>query len=412
MTCNNSTFSSNVSFIDGDNGGTRLLTLISNSSCYGGVTAGDVIHYDALNGVYVKSKADNPPNSEVFGIVESVNLDESKNVVIYGSINLPSSAIEDIPAGSTGAGGGSDIYFLSPDNEGKIRNTIPTELTHIVKPIYQVAPHGNGSYTGIVMNYIGYKVPSEITVFTPQNRSTPVGTVEYVLNGVGAPVINTENYVVTDGSETHRNNYDGKYNTFKNKYPKFAKRYVFKFEPISVTWYGTVFPMWDPTTISEGTQVYIHSMLDQEENPLSPTIIRSRKLFETSVMTLSQTPTYSYIVGSEYFLIKNPEYYGIGGIRITSIEEDDTLLTLPYIDETLKLFDKTDQDNIVISNNLDSSWITTLIKVKNSANVNSLRSLQTNELNTNNFNIDNQDLITLINNLETRILTAEQEINK
>ena len=135
---------------------------IPDSKCAVGVTYGSVIRYDPEanfnTGLYKLSTANNIQSSEVVGIVESINTDNSKNVVIYGSINLPNSSIENAIVGSSGGSGGADIYFLSSTTSGKLNNLPPTELTHVVKPIYQTAPHGNGSYTGVVMNYIGYKI--------------------------------------------------------------------------------------------------------------------------------------------------------------------------------------------------------------------------------------------------------------
>lgn len=412
MTCNNSTFSSNTFFIDGDDGGTRLLVQIADASCTGGVTAGDVIHYDALTTFYVKSKADNPPNSEVFGVVESVNPDASKNVVLYGSINLPSSAIQDIPVGSTGAGGGADIYFLSPDNAGKLRNTIPTELTQIVKPIYQVAPHGNGSYTGIVMNYIGYKVPSDIVVYTPPNRSTPVGAIEYYMSGIISPQVGS-NYVSGD-NPSPTNNINNQYTTFKNKYPKMGKKYYVNFEPVPFTHIGTFYPMWDPLSVPDDTPVYIHDLNGNEQNPLTRIVEMSKKRFEIGgdMGPTDPAPTTSLVVGQQYFFIKNPEFYGIGGFIVTSIEEADDRVFFPYIENTLRLFEKRDQDDVVISNTQDINYLSPIIKVKNSTNVNTLRILRTDELNTQSFNINNQNLIKVLNDLENRIAVAEQEINK
>jgi hypothetical protein len=163
MSCNNS---SNINltktYITITQGGSRLMVNIPDSKCATGVTYGSVIRYDPtanLNtGQYKLSNASSIVTSEVVGIVESINTDSSKNVVIYGSINLPASAIENIPTGYDGGSGGSDIYFLSPTSSGKVRNSAPSNLDHVVKPLYQKAPHGNGSYTGIVMNYIGYKI--------------------------------------------------------------------------------------------------------------------------------------------------------------------------------------------------------------------------------------------------------------
>jgi hypothetical protein len=163
MTCNNS---SNINlvktFVSVTNGGSRLMINIPDSKCATGITYGSVIRYDPTAnsniGQYRLSNASTILTSEVIGIVESINTDKSKNVVVYGSVNLPASAIEDIPIGFDGGSGGSDVYFLSPTSSGKLRNSAPDDINHVVKAVYQKAPHGNGSYTGIVVNYVGYKI--------------------------------------------------------------------------------------------------------------------------------------------------------------------------------------------------------------------------------------------------------------
>jgi hypothetical protein len=420
MTCNNSTFSSSTTFINGDNGGTRLLVQISDASCTGGVTAGDVIHYDAINLVYKKSQADNPPNSEVFGIVESVNIDGSKNIVIYGSINLPTSAIEDIPVGSTGAGGGSDIYFLSPDTAGKVRNTIPNELTQIVKPIYQVAPHGDGTYTGIVMNYIGYKVPSDITVFSSPDTSTPVGTIEYFMKGIRPPTV-SENYITTDYSTLTLPNTSNQYSQYKQKYGTlFGKTFSWKFTPVATIFDGISYPTWNPSDWSDPTFLFgiyknnSNSYIQERSIDMTNRIINFEELIYDYNATSPSNGLASQInVGDVYFLLKvqNGGWPIVGGIQFTELVNTENI-TIPGINSTLKLFQKTDQDGNTISQNLDDSWLYSIIKLKNNASVNTIRSLQTETVNTSNFTIDNQDLLTLINNLESRIATAEQEINK
>jgi hypothetical protein len=163
MTCNNS---SNINvrktYVTVTNGGSRLMINIPDSKCATGVTGGSVIRYDPEanfnTGLYKLSTANTVESAEVVGIIESINTDKSKNVVIYGSINLPSSSVDNPVVGPSGGSGGADIYFLSSTTSGKVTNIAPTDLSHVVKPIYQTAPHGNGSYTGVVMNYIGYKI--------------------------------------------------------------------------------------------------------------------------------------------------------------------------------------------------------------------------------------------------------------
>ena len=117
-----------------------------------GVSAGNAIYYDVASGKYKQSKADNPATAEVFGIVESIDGSSNLNVVLYGSIGL--TGFINI---SDGGSGGHDVYFLSGVTAGKLQSLAPTDPNHIVKPVYQTAPHGN--YTGVVVNYIGYRVP-------------------------------------------------------------------------------------------------------------------------------------------------------------------------------------------------------------------------------------------------------------
>ena len=118
-------------------------------------TAGDVIRYDVVTSSYTKSCANTAPNSEVFGVIETIE-DFTLNVVIYGSINYPSEKL----VNSTGTNfGGNDIYFLSSSTPGKLENIPPTTVGYIIKPIYQVGPHTsitNKNATGIIVNYLGY----------------------------------------------------------------------------------------------------------------------------------------------------------------------------------------------------------------------------------------------------------------
>lgn len=133
----------------------RIITKIQSNEYTAGITVGDVIHYDTVANEYIKSRANSPQNSEVFGIVESVNSDLSLNVVTNGSITIPSSKLINVSGSSNG--GGNDIYFLSGTSAGLLQNCGPTFSSMIIKPIYQIAPHGQ--FTGIVRNYLGYLKP-------------------------------------------------------------------------------------------------------------------------------------------------------------------------------------------------------------------------------------------------------------
>jgi len=134
-------------------GGNRLMVQIASAQIAPpGLSAGDVIFYSGASAYYKRSKADDPATAEVFGIVETVDVSGNANVVLYGSIGLTGFIDVD-----DGGAGGHDIYFLSGNTAGKLESLAPTIQDHIVKPVYQVAPHGN--FTGTVVNYIGYKVP-------------------------------------------------------------------------------------------------------------------------------------------------------------------------------------------------------------------------------------------------------------
>lgn len=184
MTCSSSSnIKSTTTFVNITQGGSRLMMTVMDGAYALGITAGDVIRYKVPStSQYVKSIASALDTSEVVGIVESKSSD-NLNVVIYGSINLPASAIESSDADTTVDGGGNDVYFLSATTAGKVRVTAPIGTSDIIKPIYQVAPHGNGSYTGIVMNYIGYRVGGDIQAFLQGGYDGGVGTVSSVLSG-------------------------------------------------------------------------------------------------------------------------------------------------------------------------------------------------------------------------------------
>lgn len=153
---NSSNISSSLSAINVSQGGSRLIVAVPYSS---GLTLGDVIRYDVPTSGFTASRANNAPNSEVFGVIENYDSSINKfNVVIYGSISLNSSRFADM--GSAGGCGGNDIYFLSGTTAGILQNLAPTNLDHIIKPVYQAAPHG--SYSGVIINYLGYRIGGEV----------------------------------------------------------------------------------------------------------------------------------------------------------------------------------------------------------------------------------------------------------
>jgi hypothetical protein len=149
----------------------RIIVSIPSNKYDTGITGGDVIFFNNLlgpvNGNYRKSKADSPTTAEVFGIVESVELNGDLNVVISGSINLPTLNIFNTNNTSLNLGS-NDVYFLSGQTAGALENYPPTTENYIIKPIYLNAPHG--SFTGLVRNYLGYKNQPEYS--TDQILST------------------------------------------------------------------------------------------------------------------------------------------------------------------------------------------------------------------------------------------------
>jgi|LauGreDrversion4_2_1035121.scaffolds.fasta_scaffold27394_3 hypothetical protein len=145
--------SNTVVSLSSDNGNRIIIQLDNSVIGSPGFSAGDAIHYSGICGCYKRSRADDPATAEVFGVVESLDISGIANVVLYGSIGL--TGYIDM---SDGGSGGHDVYFLSGLTAGKLQSLAPNTQDHIVKAVYQKAPHGN--FTGAVMNYIGYKVPS------------------------------------------------------------------------------------------------------------------------------------------------------------------------------------------------------------------------------------------------------------
>lgn len=175
--------------------GSRLVCTITNGNYTPGITAGDAIYYSIAGASYEKSKADDQVTAEVFGVVESYNSsDSSLTVVIAGSINLPESRLT--LSGENGASGGKDIFFLSGQTAGKLHDIAPTTIGHIVKPVYQVSPHG--SYTGIINNYIGYVVGNETTASVVGDYDGGAASFALFMNGASVP----DFYSPCDGETT------------------------------------------------------------------------------------------------------------------------------------------------------------------------------------------------------------------
>ncbi len=144
----------------------------------GGVTAGDVLRYNAIaynasteptGGKYVKANANSAGTSEVVGVVEDINVaDQIANIVIYGQVKYPTHRLYDsehidAAAGANGSAGGNDIYFLSGTTAGYLQNLAPSTPTYVAKPVLQMAADPNApDFNAIVANYIGYQIGGEI----------------------------------------------------------------------------------------------------------------------------------------------------------------------------------------------------------------------------------------------------------
>ena len=146
-----------------------------------GFTAGDVVRYDTLELLaggasnpsyqkYVKAKANVAEHSEVIGVIESFSGgatgNEQVNIVLHGQIEYPSAKLANMPYDPAttiaGASGGNDIYFLSEVTAGVLQNLAPSTVGTIAKPVLQAA--ADGTYTGHVINYIGYQIGGSVNV--------------------------------------------------------------------------------------------------------------------------------------------------------------------------------------------------------------------------------------------------------
>jgi len=137
--------------------GSRLIVQLTNQRAgflAPGLTAGDVIRFDQAVSGYTRASASSIPTSEVFGVIETVNLDGSLDVVTYGSVKYP---VDRLIFNDGYNFGGNDVFFLSDTDPGRLQNLPPSTVGFVVKPVYQVAPHGT-AFTGSIMNYVGYTV--------------------------------------------------------------------------------------------------------------------------------------------------------------------------------------------------------------------------------------------------------------
>lgn len=160
-------------------------TLISESTSYiksasrtiaeiptnSGFSAGNVVFYNITGSTWAKSSAAADNTSEVFGVIESTT-GLTATVVTHGSVNIPDTMLHDM--GSNGGSGGNDIWFLSGTTSGHMQNLAPTAVGNIVKPVYYAYPHefNGATFSGLVVNYIGYSVSSATSTTTTSTTTT------------------------------------------------------------------------------------------------------------------------------------------------------------------------------------------------------------------------------------------------
>lgn len=180
-------------------------TLISESTSYiksasrtiaeiptnSGFSAGNVVFYNITGSTWAKSSAAADNTSEVFGVIENTT-GLTATVVMHGSVNIPDTMLHDM--GSNGGSGGNDIWFLSGITSGHMQNLAPTAVGNIVKPVYYAYPHefDGTTFSGLVVNYIGYSV-SSATSTTTTSTTTAVGGI------FASPILMTDNTVNNDG---------------------------------------------------------------------------------------------------------------------------------------------------------------------------------------------------------------------
>jgi len=138
------------------------------------LSSGNVVFYNLTGTTWARSKSDAANTSEVFGIVESIG-GSTATIVTHGSINVPNSVLNIVGAGGAG---GNDIWFLSAATAGQLQNQAPTQAGSIVKPVYYAYPHeiSGVTFSGYLVNYIGYAVGASVAAQGSVAESTPSST--------------------------------------------------------------------------------------------------------------------------------------------------------------------------------------------------------------------------------------------
>lgn len=141
-----------------------------------GFSAGNVVFYNITGSTWAKSNAAANNTSEVFGVIESIS-GSTATIITHGSVNIPNTILHDM--GSAGGSGGNDIWFLSGVTSGDLQNLGPTTLGHIIKPVYYAYPHefSGATFSGLVVNYIGYSVSIGDSTSEPSVLTVPVNSI-------------------------------------------------------------------------------------------------------------------------------------------------------------------------------------------------------------------------------------------
>lgn len=141
------------------------------------ISVGDVIRYDPTTDTYLRAIANSEAGANIVGIVEEINA--TNFVVVYsGEISLPDSVMSSI-SGYTG----SQVFYLSDSNPGKLITTAPSNPGSIIKPVMITSGYAQdisgggfrGYVDGIVVNTVGTRIMGDSQVDLSDIQ--PVGSV-------------------------------------------------------------------------------------------------------------------------------------------------------------------------------------------------------------------------------------------